>query len=78
MGNGWKVEMLSAKVTGYANYTKVFTRFLDQFTDINITIVYSFNNSLSLKFFQRIKPTKQFNQYNKTIQKMTSGFGFSV
>jgi hypothetical protein len=45
MGNGWKVEMLSAKVTGYANYTKVFTRFLDPFTDINITIVYSFNKT---------------------------------
>ena len=49
-------------------YNNMFTRFLDPFIDINITIVYSFNNSLSLKFFQRIKLTKQFNYCNKTIQ----------
>jgi hypothetical protein len=39
---------------------------------LQVTIVsYSFNScrsSLSLKFFQRIKLTKQFNQCNKTIQ----------
>ena len=29
-------------------------------------------------FFNRIKLIKQFNQYNNTIQKMTSGVGFSV
>ena len=36
---------------------------------LQVTIVsYSFNNSLSLKFFQRIKLTKQFNQCNKQFK----------
>ncbi len=49
-GNGkWVYNALSQGNRICKLYNNMFTRFLDPFIDINITIVYSFNISESLR-----------------------------